>query len=276
MCCLHGEAQFFTFQNDWFTYSSFFYEEDLMSNQIRSIDIWKSKKKDGKKFGREKRILNYQFDPKGRLTLARKYNYSSNNVSSSDHLYQYDEAGKLFQKDEISKLFHFTFLNLNVSQKLHKRIKINQKTNPSDTAYIRIVETNNTPNSYEQIIKNENGVAFKKILEEYDSKGRLTNRRVSYVRNRNYTELTLMYNNDLLTDRISSNYFSKKNTVHWQIEYQDELPYLIKVYENDEFIKKYAFVYSEKNLPESIIERNFEDKNVSVYRLEYNATLPQN
>lgn len=264
-----SNAQSICLDQPWMDHANFFDTKDISALQIRSIEIYKNVKRDGKTMGKPQKKWRYLFNQDGLLIRSTKYFEYKSKVDSNSHVFSYNENKLIKKRDELLGRFHFRYLYSYDKYDKQSLIKLDMNQSPPDTNYVRYFEQLKNNNYVLELTKNEIGLAFKKERRNYDMDGRLLKERISFVRNTQFAEQSFIYSNDLLNEVRKKS--SSLNGVELKkiVEYKNGKIDLVKVYRDNELTAKYAYLFDDSGLLENIIERDLEKLTITVYDLEF-------
>lgn len=262
------QAQFFSFQEDWFENESFFVDSIISQRKIAAIHIWQREKKDGRHFKNERAFLHYEFNRSGQLKASYKSIVLKNKIDTAIFLFSYNQKGQLYKQSQQQGLFHFNYFYFYENNKLVKEIKIDVANNAIDTTYLHYFDHTTNNSSSRITTLNALKKPFVYLDSEYNLNGQLILETKSYHRNQAFTETTYTYEEgNLILVEKSNNRKSvfEKLTIDRKHEKLD----LISLYQDQELAKKHGFTYHLDGTPHAIIERNLEEMKITIYRMEY-------
>ena len=262
-------AQVLDPSKEWFQLENFFDQESIEKNRISAIHIEALHKKDGEKIGSESQFLHYNFNEDFLLKDCFKSIPLKRGEDTASVHFEYNEEQLLVKKSEINGPFHFSYLFNYKEEIISKEVKIDEQSSNHDTIYKRFFQCEKTDSSL--IIKslNDNGKAYKTTEIIYNSFGKIKKERVNFSRGQNHIEKRFTYENEKLVQSEKTSYFHKLEKQKKVFNYsQGKFDYVYH-FQNDQLIKKLAFTYNESGLISAVIERNYEEKSIRIFRFLY-------
>jgi hypothetical protein len=104
---------------------------------------------------------------------------------------------------------------------------------------------------------------------ELDEKNRLIRKRNYFHRNQNFTELIYSYEDEKISEKEKIEFFVEKNVFLNKYDYIGGKLETISHLNNDEVLEKYSITYDKNHLPSAIIQREVEEKSISIFRISY-------
>jgi len=262
-------GQAFDLEKEWLGEEGFFRQEFIKRNAIREIQISKSVKKDLEYFQDEQPYLKFIYNKSGQLEKSHKFIQMSNGVDTAIIEYSYNSANQVYKKRERQGSFVFDYFYFFEDGKMNKELKINAASESRDTSYIRRYSYSDEENKIIQTVYNSNGSPFMYWSTELDNKGKTLQTRNYFQRNQNFTEYNYAYNQDKIAKKEVIEYFRERNVLSNLYTYNNsELESILMTY-NENLIEKFSFTYDKFQFPTAIIQREVEEKSISIYRLSY-------
>lgn len=262
-----AQAQSFNPKAEWFDLIPFFSKDTIKSKEISTIYISIQSKKDGKKISEKSQFLRYNFDDQGNLIRSQKSVPMSNRIDTSEFNFSYNKSGLLKRRDEKQGQFNFSYLFMYNGNNLKKEIKIDNKSN--DTLYLKEFKTI----EYEHVkitnTLNDHKVPYKQLKKEYDTDGKIILSKTTYNKTQNYLETSYKYIENILEEINHTIYFNKKKTNTLKFNYFESNLAEVEFYEDSLRVKKYAILYNENNLEQTVIERDYINSNINIYNIYY-------
>ena len=235
-------AQVLDPSKEWFQLENFFDQESIEKNRISAIHIEALHKKDGEKIGSESQFLHYNFNEDFLLKDCFKSIPLKGGEDTARVYFEYNKEHLLVKKSEINGHFHFSYL-------------FDYKEKDISSLIIKSL--------------NDNGKAYKTTEIIYNSFGKIKKERVNFSRGQNYIEKRFTYENGKLVQSEKTSYFHKLEKHKKVISYsQGKFDYVYH-FQNEQLLKKLAFTYNESGLISAVIERNYEEKSIRIFRFLY-------
>lgn len=260
-------SSLFHFDREWFRNENFFNKDAVKTHKIKAIHIWSSEKKDGRIFEEEQSFLHYLFNKEGALYKSYKEVPARNGTDTLIHTYFYNDKNQCVKKVEYSDPFHFIYHYTYSEGKIQSEVKIDGHS--SDTSYHHYFKHRTNGNRHTKSVSNDAHKVFKYVSTQRDQKGNVINKRKTFKRNRSYAESEFIYEQNLLREIRSTQFYSKKRTIRSQLDYNGSILQFMNVSENGEIMYKLGFTYNSKGLVDAIIKRIPERRIIRIYRLEY-------
>lgn len=263
------QAQVFDPIKNWFELSPFFIQEAVKSNQIASIYISIQEKNDGEPIKNRSEFLKYEFDRNGFILKSQKSISLSTKSDTAEFLYEYYPSGLLKRREEIQGPFHYSYSFLYKNELPLKEIKIDEHRLPKDTIYQRTFKVKKADSLLEILTLNLSGKAYKKRVIKFHHNHNPLSDKTSFTRNQNYTAVNYLYKDNWIREIHKTTYYQKLEKQKLLLYYQGEKLDHLVFFENDERIKKYAILYSNDGLEQTVIERNFKHSSIKIYNIYY-------
>lgn len=262
-------SQLIDLKKEWITQEPFFNNSFVQKESIKAIHFRIRDKKDGEIMENHSTFLHFLFNKMGNVISSFQSIPLSNRIDTSRINYTYHN-GNCISREEEKGLFKFEYLfEYNEQNSLVKEIKLDVKKEDSDTLYKRYYETIINKSGKILIVKNETKKEFMSFHFHYNDSNLLLKEQTNFSRNQNRIKKVYFYNKGNLIEKTYAKNFGNKKFEKWEIDYLDESPDLITVYQGGSLLKKIRFNYSESGILTAIIERNFENESIRLIELSY-------
>ena len=253
---------------DWLDLNDFFMEEEVANRKIQSIRLKLSNKKDQRSIQSKGESITYQFDRNGRLLSAMKSTATSLGFDTSIIQYNYDTKGRLILKKEEYGPFSFEYHYNYLSDTSYMSYKIANGASKGDTLYKRkhILEDSN--GRHTESIHNGSGKAFIQYQSTYNSESLKTLDKTIYLFNRNEQKVKYIHENNRIVGKHFQKAFGQKQDKLVKYRYKNDYIEFVEFYREGAMYEKMAFT-EENELLKDIIIRNYVEKEVRLYRIEY-------
>ena len=263
-------CQILNLEKDWFTHDAFFNEVEVKAKKIKSISILKQYKLDGKAFEIEEKVASYHFYNNGLTKQTTRFQNSKYGVDSTNFYFYYNSNETLFKRIEKEGPFHFIFYFTYNSGNLEKEVKIDGNSPNLDTAYLRLfenkIETQVTTTTHFNSIKKP----FKTSLIERDLFNQTIRAETKFKRSSNFSKTLYIYELRQLNHKKKESYFGTKySKLDYRYSYKKGFLDLIKVIKNEKTLFKYGLLYLPNGLIDAVVERNLNEKSITIYKFNY-------
>ena len=271
-------VSFFTFQSygqfdpgkEWFTLHDFFDSSVIKENQVRTISIFTSNKKDEAIFSSEVKLAEYSFSKEGKLTRSENYVALSNRMDTASFKFEYS-GNRVYKRTENQGPFSFSYSYIWLNDSCYQETKLDNKT--KDTNYIHSTKVIQTGRKKKLTHFNSIGRPMKKEWETQNLFGKIVYKRMSYVRSLSFIEEVLDYQATQIVTRSIWNTIGKQKKTNWEFTYKEGYLDFITIKENDSLILKYGLLYNNQNMLKALVKRDVVNKSVRVYKIEYRSYL---
>ena len=271
-------VSFFTFQSygqfdpgkEWFTLHDFFDSSVIKENQVRTISIFTSNKKDEAIFSSEVKLAEYSFSKEGKLTRSENYVALSNRMDTASFKFEYS-GNRVYKRTENQGPFSFSYSYIWLNDSCYQETKLDNKT--KDTNYIHSTKVIQTGRKKKLTHFNSIVRPMKKEWETQNLFGKIVYKRMSYVRSLSFIEEVLDYQATQIVTRSIWNTIGKQKKTNWEFTYKEGYLDFITIKENDSVILKYGLLYNNQNMLKALVKRDVVNKSVRVYKIEYRSYL---
>ena len=271
-------VSFFTFQSygqfdpgkEWFTLHDFFDSSVIKENQVRTISIFTSNKKDEAIFSSEVKLAEYSFSKEGKLLRSENYVALSNRMDTASFKFEYS-GNRVYKRTENQGPFSFSYSYIWLNDSCYQETKLDNKT--KDTNYIHSTKVIQTGRKKKLTHFNSIGRPMKKEWETQNLFGKIVYKRMSYVRSLSFIEEVLDYQATQIVARSIWNTIGKQKKTNWEFTYKEGYLDFITIKENDSLILKYGLLYNNQNMLKALVKRDVVNKSVRVYKIEYRSSL---
>ncbi|MFB1021794.1 MAG: hypothetical protein QMC40_03425 [Vicingaceae bacterium] len=271
-------VSFFPFQSygqfdpskEWFTLHDFFESSVIKENQVRTISVFTSNKKDEAIFSSEVKLAEYSFSKEGKLTRSEYYVALSNRTDTASFKFEYS-GNKVYKRTENQGPFSFSYGYNWLNDSCYQETKLDNKT--KDTNYIHSTKVIQTGRKKKLTYFNSIGRPMKNEWVTQNLFGKVVYKRTSYARSLSFIEEVFDYRATQIVDRYIWNTIGKQKKTDWEFTYKEGYLDFITVKENDSLIFKYGLLYNDQNLLKALVKRDVVNKSVRVYKIEYRFYL---
>ena len=271
-------VSFFSFQSygqfdpskEWFTLHDFFDSSVIKENQVRTISVLTSNKKDEAIFSSEVKLAEYSFSKDGKLTRSENYVALSNRTDTASFKFEYS-GNKVYKRTESQGPFSFSYGYTWLNDSCYQETKLDNKT--KDTNYIHSTKVIQTGRKKKLTHLNSIGRPMKNEWVTQNLFGKIVYKRTSYARSLSFIEEVFDYQATQIVDRSIWNTIGKQKKTNWEFTYKEGYLDFITVKENDSLILKYGLLYNDQKLLRALVKRDVVNKSVRVYKIEYRSYL---
>ncbi len=266
---LQLNAQLLELKNNWFDLKGFFVAKEVENKQIKSIDISRRTKSDGRRFKNVLPFLSYQFFDNGLIRSSQQYTPVSNGIDTATFFFYYDRNELLYKRIEKQGPFKFDYYFFNEEGLVAKEIKIDGNSPNYDTSYIRFYKHEKALQKLTSTAYNSARKPFMQWSNKYDSHNRLIRQKQSYTRSSNYRESTYTYQLEWLLKKEERSYIGEERIKTWSYTYKQGKLDMVTLKWGATTTNKYGVSYLKNGLVDVIVERNMVEKTITVYQFSY-------
>lgn len=248
-----------------------FNEKFIKRNNISSIQVEISNKKEMDIIRAAHRFLVFEFNDAGKLISEKKFKMGE--VDTLNFSFEYNSDGNLLLEQEFigSGILEkkYTYDSEGHKKSVQYR-KIDTYNKGSNLLSIDSVKTLIIDGTVIQTYFNDNGRPYREIRLYYDSLGYMSRFRETFIISHNQNTIDYSYNDFGLLKEI--NYFFAFTGKKRREEYiydAEGVPESFMIYENDELIKRKEYLYNSDGSLKAILFKEMETNLIIIWELTY-------
>lgn len=249
-----------------------FNEKFIQRNQIQSIQVEISSKKEMDIIRSAHRFLVFEFNEKGRLISEK--NFKMGEVDTLNFAFEYSNDGKMIREQE--------YIGSGI---LEKKYSYDEDGNKKRVEYSKIDAFNEQSNLLSidsiktlkledgtiiQMYFNDYGRHYRDIRVYYDSLGYLTKYRETFIISHKQNTIEYSYNDFGLLKEINYNFALNDKTRREEYLYNKEgVPDTFLIYENGELKERKEYLYNGDGSLKAILYKEIETNLIKIWQMTY-------
>lgn len=264
----NAHSQLFDPTKDWLQLDDFFLDEIIKERGIVAIRLEQREKRDDQIFRDVGERWLFEFNASGRVTFASKKTPMSNGYNTSWVSLKYDRSKRLIERIEHYGPFEFEYHYHYPTDSTYYSMKLNRDSSGADTLYYRKHRLEKMEDQLVEIVENHKGIPFLKEIEQLNEQGATLTLTLKYLFSRNQIKTDYCYEEGRLIEMHYQKYFGFKKDYLKTFLYDRDLLDEVKLFHDGILYERMRFTFRD-GLPRDLIIRNYADKQIKIYRIEY-------
>lgn len=252
-----------------------FNEKFIERNNIHSVQVEISNKKEMDIIRPANRFLVFEFNQKGHLTSEKKFKIGE--TDTLNFSFEYDNNGLLLLEQEfigsgiLEKKYSYDDNGNKSSVEYRKKEPFAQESN---LLKIDSIKTLTIDDVLIQTYYNDQGRQYREIRIYHDTLGFLNRYRETFIISHSQNTINYSYNDYGLLKEINY-YFAFTDKKRKEVyEYNEEgVPEAFLIYENDVLIKRKEYLYNGDGSLKAILFKEMETNLISIWELTYHKSI---
>lgn len=248
-----------------------FNEKFIKRNNIASIQVEISSKKEMDIIRASHQFLVFEFNSNGRLISEKKFRIGD--IDTLNFAFEYNDAGKIILEQEfigsgiLEKKYSYNALGNKSSVEYRKIDPQNIESNLLSIDSIKTVELDNIK---VQTFYNDYGRPYREIRIYHDSLGYLNKYRETFILSHKQNTIDYSYNDFGLLKEINYLFELNGKTRKEEYVYNDEgVPEAFLIYEDGKHLKRKEYLYNSDGSLKAILFKEMETNLITIWELTY-------